>query len=58
MGLPAALQEGPRKWLQGYLNEFRWRYNPHDQRDPAMFSELIMRAAQRWQPKNDADRPL
>jgi transposase len=33
------------KWLQGYLNEFCWRYNHrHDRR--AMFHTLIERAAQ------------
>ena len=33
-----------RKWLQGYLNEFAWRYNRRD--DPrAMFHTLILRAA-------------
>ncbi len=33
------------KWLQGYLNEFTWRYNHrHDRR--AMFHTLIERAAQ------------
>jgi hypothetical protein len=32
------------KWLQGYLNEFTWRYNHrHDRR--AMFHTLIERAA-------------
>jgi transposase-like protein len=34
------------KWLQGYLNEFTWRYNLRDQRDPSMFAELLARAAQ------------
>ena len=33
-----------RKWLQGYLNEFTWRYN--HRRDPqAMFTTLLLRAA-------------
>ncbi len=33
-----------RKWLQGYLNEYAWRYNRrHDRR--AMFRSLILRAA-------------
>jgi transposase len=33
------------KWLQGYLNEFTWRYNHrHDRR--AMFHTLIARAAE------------
>jgi transposase len=34
------------RWLQGYLNEFTWRYNLRYQRDPSMFSELVERAAQ------------
>jgi transposase len=34
------------RWLQGYLNEFTWRYNLRYQRDPSMFAELIARAAQ------------
>ncbi len=34
------------KWLQGYLNEFTWRYNHrHDRR--AMFETLLLRAAGR-----------
>lgn len=32
------------KWLQGYLNEYIWRYNYRD--DPrAMFELLILRSA-------------
>ncbi len=31
-------------WLQGYLNEFTWRYNLRYQREPSMFSELLERA--------------
>jgi len=34
------------RWLQGYLNEFTWRYNLRSQRDPSMFAELIAQAAQ------------
>ena len=33
------------RWLQGYLNEFTWRYNLRYQRDPSMFAELIEQAA-------------
>jgi transposase len=29
------------RWLQGYLNEFTWRYNMRFQRDPSMFTELV-----------------
>jgi transposase len=32
------------KWLQGYLNEFTWRYN-HRHDDKAMFETLLLRAA-------------
>jgi transposase-like protein len=32
------------RWLQGYLNEFTWRYNLRYQRDPSMFAELVKRA--------------
>jgi transposase len=34
------------RWLQGYLNEFTWRYNLRWQREPSMFAELVTRAAQ------------
>jgi transposase len=34
------------KWLQGYLNEFTWRYNLRSQREPSMFAELVSQAAQ------------
>ena len=34
------------RWLQGYLNEFTWRYNLRYQRDPSMFAELVARAAE------------
>ncbi len=33
------------KWLQGYLNEYAWRYNNRDEAGPAMFLRLILRAA-------------
>jgi ISXO2-like transposase domain len=33
------------RWLQGYLNEFCWRYSLRDQREPSMFAELVQRAA-------------
>jgi transposase len=35
-----------RKWLQGYLNEFCWRYN-HRYDERAMFQTLLLRAASR-----------
>jgi transposase len=34
------------KWLQGYLNEFAWRYNHREQRDPSMFAALVEQAAE------------
>jgi transposase len=34
------------KWLQGYLNEFAWRYNRREQRDPSMFAELVRQATE------------
>jgi transposase-like protein len=37
------------RWLQGYLNEFTWRYNLRYQREPSMFAELVARAVE--QPK-------
>ncbi len=37
------------RWLQGYLNEFTWRYNLRWQREPSMFAELVARAVE--QPK-------
>jgi len=33
-----------KKWLQGYLNEYVWRYNHRDD-DRAMFLSLILRSA-------------
>lgn len=33
------------KWLQGYLNEYAWRYNNRDDNGPAQFLLLILRAA-------------
>ena len=32
-----------KKWLQGYLNEYAWRYNHRDDRE-AMFRLLLQRA--------------
>jgi ISXO2 transposase-like protein len=32
-----------KKWLQGYVNEYVWRYNHRDQ-DEAMFKTLLLRA--------------
>jgi hypothetical protein len=34
------------KWLQGYLNEYAWRYNQrHSLDDRALFETLLLRAA-------------
>jgi hypothetical protein len=35
-----------RKWLQGYLNEWAWRYNRRDSRD-SMLHDLIAEAVTR-----------
>lgn len=35
------------KWLQGYLNEFTWRYNLRFQRNPSMFAELVEQACEK-----------
>ncbi len=35
------------RWLQGYLNEFTWRYNLRHQREPSMFGQLVALAASR-----------
>lgn len=34
-----------RRWLQGYLNEFTWRYN-HRHAPDSMFRALLTRAAE------------
>jgi transposase len=51
--LKPSIRETYRKvshhWLQGYLNEFTWRYNLRYQREPSMFAELVAQAAE--QPK-------
>lgn len=33
-----------RKWLQGYVNEYAWRYN-HRADERSLFALLILRAA-------------
>jgi transposase-like protein len=33
------------KYLQGYLNEYVWRYNTRDPEGPAQFALLLLRAA-------------
>jgi len=44
-GIRGNYKKVSHKWLQGYLNEFTWRYNHrHDQR--AMFHLLVSRAAE------------
>ena len=32
------------KWLQGYLNEYTWRYNHRRRGGRSMFAELLLRA--------------
>ena len=42
-GLPGAHHSVSEKWLQGYLNEYAWRWNHRD--DPrTMFRLLLWRA--------------
>jgi transposase len=43
-GIRGNYKKVSRRWLQGYLNEFVWRYNHRDQRR-AMFESLLLRAA-------------
>lgn len=44
-GIRGNYKKVSRKWLQGYLNEFAWRYN-HRNSGRAMFDALLSRAAQ------------
>ena len=43
-GLAGTYHAVSKKWLQGYLNEFTWRYNRRED-DRAMFLQLVERAA-------------
>jgi transposase-like protein len=43
-GLRGVYHSVSAKWLQGYLNEYAWRYNHRDER-AAMFQRLLVRAA-------------
>lgn len=36
-----AYKKVSHRWLQGYLNEYTWRYSHRLQRDPSMFAELV-----------------
>jgi len=42
-GLRGSYHSVSRKWLQGYLNEYAWRYNHRDD-EAAMFKTLLLRA--------------
>lgn len=42
-GIRGTYHSVSRKWLQGYLNEYAWRYNRRDDRR-AMFESLLFRA--------------
>lgn len=44
-GLRGTYHSVSTKHLQGYLNEFAWRYNHRDDRS-AMFLTLVLRSAQ------------
>jgi len=43
-GIRGSYHAVSRKWLQGYLNEYAWRYNHRDD-DLGMFRSLILRSA-------------
>ncbi len=43
-GIRGNYKKVSHKWLQGYLNEFCWRYN-HRRDGRAMFEQLLLRAA-------------
>ncbi|HEY5295648.1 MAG TPA: IS1595 family transposase [Gaiellaceae bacterium] len=43
-GIRGVYHSVSKKWLQGYLNEYAWRYNHRDDRE-AMFRLLLNRAA-------------
>jgi len=43
-GITGTYHAVSRKWLQGYLNEYAWRYNHRDD-DLAMFRSLLLRSA-------------
>jgi hypothetical protein len=45
-GIRGVYHSVSRKWLQGYLNEYVWRYNRRDS-DRSMFKELLGEAATR-----------
>jgi len=44
LGIRGTYHAVSRKWLQGYLNEYAWRYNHRDD-DLAMFRAMILRSA-------------
>jgi transposase len=44
-GIRATHHGVSHKWLQGYLNEYAWRWNRRDQ-DTPMFRDLIELAAE------------
>ena len=43
-GIRGTYKKVPHKWLQGYLNEYTWRYN-HRNDGRAMFETLLLRAS-------------
>ena len=45
-GVRGAYHSVSQKWLQGYLNEYAWRYNRRDN-GRAMFLDLIDAASRR-----------
>lgn len=45
-GIRGVYHSVSKKWLQGYLNEYAWRYNRRDS-DRSMFKELLSEAVER-----------
>ena len=44
-GIGGVYHSVSQKHLQGYLNEYAWRYNTRDLDGPAQFGLLLLRAA-------------
>jgi hypothetical protein len=45
-GIRGVYHSVSKKWLQGYFNEYAWRYNRRDS-DRSMFKELLAEAVER-----------
>ena len=44
-GIAGTYHSVSTKWLQGYLNEFAWRYCERDNTTRSMFDSLLARAS-------------